>query len=74
MGKSQIFFCAPEPRELIVGNFVFDPHWAPEPLLLLLLLLVFFPKRKLGKHKNCEKNKQQQKQNTGILKNTNEKL
>ena len=33
-------FFALEPRELLVGSFVFDPPGAPEPWLLLLLLLV----------------------------------
>ena len=37
-------FFAPEPRELIVGNFVFDPG-APEPWLLLLSLLFVVSKK-----------------------------
>ena len=41
-------FFAPEPRELIVGNFVFDPG-APEPWLLLLSLLFVVSKKEKTK-------------------------
>ena len=46
-------FFAPEPRELIVGNFVFDPPWGTRAMVVVVVVVVivirFFSKKKKTK-------------------------